>query len=204
MAYTLKIKLNGSAKPPVWRKIKINSHDTFSQLHLAIQSAFGWQNYHLWQFADYTGMPRTVIREPDEEADWDDAFMDDFLPTGRPRPNRLNAASAKLSDYFKEKGDKITYTYDFGDGWDHTAELLATDDDMVLQPTCTGGKGQCPPEDCGGIWGYRQLVEILEDPKHPDHKEMRQWLGLKRGEQWDVNHFSTEEANARMREAAQE
>lgn len=83
MSLTFKIKLDGSAKPPIWRKIKMNSSDTFSKLHLAIQGAFGWQEYHLWQFAD-TGVPRTVVQEPDEELDWDDAFMEDFLPTGRP------------------------------------------------------------------------------------------------------------------------
>jgi Plasmid pRiA4b ORF-3-like protein len=35
----------------------------------------------------------------------------------------------------------------------------------------------CPPEDCGGVWGYEHLREVLADPADEEHEEMLQWLG---------------------------
>lgn len=74
-------------------------------------------------------------------------------------------------------------------------------DEKILAPICTAGKGACPPEDCGGIPGYYNLLEILGDPKHREHKEMKKWLGLGKNDNWDVNAFNIDEINERLSEA---
>src|SRR5262249_58845900 len=76
-------------------------------------------------------------------------------------------------------GDRLRYTYDFGDNWEH--DVLVEDvliaEPEVAYPRCTGGRRAGPPEDCGGIWGYRELLKILGDPAHEEHEERLHWLG---------------------------
>ena len=65
-------------------------------------------------------------------------------------------------------------------------------------PSCVAGKGACPPEDCGGTWGYAELKEILADPSHGGHQDMLEWLGLDAGKDFDPKRFSVSEVNARL------
>ena len=93
--------------------------------------------------------------------------------------------------------DGIRYTYDFGDDWEHKIVLeavLAAEPDRSY-PTCVAGKGACPPEDCGGPWGYADLREVLADPSREEHDEMREWLGLDRTSDFDPAAFSIDAVN---------
>jgi len=65
----------------------------------------------------------------------------------------------------------------------------------IRYPVCLGGKGACPPEDCGGIWEYADILEAVEDPKHPQYYDMLRWVenGL------DPESFNLEEINRRLR-----
>lgn len=73
----------------------------------------------------------------------------------------------------------MVYEYDFGDGWEHQIllEKLLPFDDAQALPICVKGKRACPPEDCGGIFGYADLLRTLADPTDPEHQEMLEWLG---------------------------
>lgn len=165
----LKIKLMGSSKPPIWREVQVPNDFSFHDLNLVILAAMGWGGGHLYQFepkgADfYIGMP-------------DDFGMD-----------TEDARKIKISKLLKAKGDKLVHEYDFGDGWKHSIDVQ-----KVLEPSpgtkyplLLKGKGQCPPDDCGGIWGYYHLVDAINDPKHEEHEDMTEWLGVK---SWDVNDF---------------
>ncbi len=84
-------------------------------------------------------------------------------------------ARCKIAD----AGSKLDYTYDFGDNWRHkiVVEKVLPSDSTTAVPACIDGRGACPPEDCGGTWGYRDLLEILADPRHPEHDERREWIG---------------------------
>lgn len=199
MALIFKIELEGSAKPPIWRILKLDEAHTFLDLHLAIQGAFNWENIHLFQFSPtgWGSMPR--LQENFEgEADWDEAPFAD--PDTWPFGERYDAAKIKLEDFFHTPRQKIIYIYDFGDDWKHSITLVEITDEKLLVPQCMGGKGKAPIDDCGGIWGYYHIVEAINDLKHPEHRDFREWLGLKKGQRWDLNAFDLEDARKRLRE----
>src|SRR5437868_7996699 len=84
-----------------------------------------------------------------------------------------------LSAVLQRVGAKMTYTYDLGDNWEHVIvlekQLLA--EPQTTYPVCTDGQLACPPEDCGGIPGYYNLLDALADPGHPRHEELCDWIG---------------------------
>ena len=94
-------------------------------------------------------------------------------------------------------GTKLTYTYDFGDNWEHviTVEDSTPGAEGATSPRCVGGRRKAPPEDCGGIWAYLELLEILDDPAHAEHGERLDWLGIDRPGQHDPAHFDVDEIN---------
>ena len=156
--YQLKVTLLGT-KPPVWRRVLVPGSTPLDQLHEVIQAAFGWWNYHLYEFE----IARTRYGIPDP--DWD------YGPPTR------NAGRTRL-DRVAEVGESFRYTYDFGDGWEHkvTVEKIVPHTPELTVPACTDGRRACPPEDCGGPWGYQDLLAILADPSHPEHEERVEWV----------------------------
>jgi hypothetical protein len=108
-----------------------------------------------------------------------------------------------LADVLVEPGDRLRYTYDFGDDWDHDIKLekvLPPDAATYAAavPVCLAGKGACPPEDCGGPWGYANLKETLADPSDEEHEEMLEWLGLEDPSGFDPSAFDLASVNARL------
>src|SRR5206468_614076 len=77
------------------------------------------------------------------------------------------------------RGVSFGYTYDFGDNWERTIALENSDIAVEgkFYPACSGGKRNCPPEDCGGAWGYERLLAILADPNHPEYADQIDWIG---------------------------
>lgn len=157
--YQLKVTLLDT-KPSIWRRVLVDGSSTLDHLHEVIQAAFGWWNYHLHEFE--VGRDRYGIPDPDE--DWG----------GPPRDERRTRLDTIVAE-----GSSFRYTYDFGDSWDHrvVVEKVLSTHSAAAVPACIDGRRACPPEDCGGTWGYRELLEILADPAHPDHGERREWLG---------------------------
>ncbi len=173
--YQLKITLDG-IKPPIWRQILISSHIDLEQLHDVIQEAMGWDDDHLHQFVS----GRTGYGLPD----------DDFgIETE-------DEKKYKVSQILKKEKDKLMYEYDFGDSWEHSVvleKILSADAEYKL-PRCIKGKRACPPEDCGGIWGYKELLDIIQDPSHSEYQETIAWLG----EEFDPERFDIDEVNREL------
>lgn len=140
--YEFKIQLRG-IKPKIWRKIMVPKPFNFAELHLAIQAAMGWKNYHLYNFE----MNGEVISNDDEE-DYDRAD--------------LNADDELIADYFIDEGDMADYNYDYGDGWSHKVILtrIYYAADFVKYPICVDGRRACPPE--GEIWSKNIKLTILD------------------------------------------
>jgi hypothetical protein len=159
--------------PPVWRQVVIPAGYTLDRVHGVIQAAMGWQNSHLHMF-------RIADRE------YGPASLHDELET-------LDEKQFRIGDLMKT-GDLAGYEYDFGDGWEHelAVEASAPADAARVYPECTGGKGACPPEDCGGPGGFVDLKELLAGPPSPEREEMRAWAG----EEYDPAHFDLAAANA--------
>ena len=172
VVYQIKVTLKGS-KPPIWRRMQVTSETTLAQLHRILQGVMGWEGYHLYQF-EVSGMeygdPRML-----EEMEGEDA-------------RRVTLETLVRGEKFK-----FLYEYDFGDSWDHEllVEKILPVEARKRYPVCLTGKRACPPEDCGGIWGYASFLEAIQDPQHPEHEEMVDWVG---GE-FDPEAFDLEEVN---------
>jgi hypothetical protein len=162
--YQFKIEL-AEIEPTIWRVIQVPSKYTFWDLHVAIQDSMGWLDYHLHVFR--IQMPHkktyTEIGIPDEEFDNDKILPGWEIP---------------ISDYFTEPGKSAIYDYDFGDSWSHyiLLEGILLKEKGVKYPICIQGERACPVEDCGGVPGYYNMVEILSNSDHPEHLEYIEWL----------------------------
>jgi len=154
----IKVKLRGVSKPPVWRRLLVRADTRLDRLHDAVVAAFGWQDYHMHVFT--SGAEEFGIPDPEL------GFIDERL--------------VSLGQLIGGVGDRLRYTYDFGDDWEHeiVVEELLDADPEIHYPVLVAAKGACPPEDCGGPWGYAELKEVLADPSHERHQEMLDWLGL--------------------------
>lgn len=221
MAYTLKISLDGSSKPIIWRRVKVNNNTTFETLHYIIQTLFGWENAHLYQFhRELKNEPRLFIKtnedmEFDKEMGFvadedDDENFDPNDPMGiylrsRQDINKL-VDKTVLSDVLQKEKDYIYYEYDFGDSWEHKVVLEAIDDETLIYPVCLKGKGKTPPENCGGIWGYQAMLEVLKAGKpKADFKNYKNWLEECGYElPWDENEFDIEYINDELIADAQD
>ena len=155
--------------PPVWRRLVVPETATLRQLDKVLQAAMGWQGTHLSMF-ELAGRSYGDVED-----------MDDL---GDPR----NVTVGSIPD-----GMVFRYDYDFGDGWEHDVRVEAHR--TVEAPTCLDGARACPPEDTGGPHGYARLLEVLADPRHPEHRDALQWLGRP----LDPARFDPDAATERMR-----
>ncbi len=108
-----------------------------------------------------------------------------------------SAARPVLTDFLAEPGDRIRYAYDFGDFLEHdiVLEKMLEPDPGVRLPACVAGKGACPPEDCGGVWGYADLRDTLANPASEEHDAMLEWLGLDGADDFDPAAFALTRPN---------
>lgn len=170
--YQIKVSLRG-AKPPIWRRLEVPADISLADLSRVIQVSFGWHGGHLHVFETPFG---------------------EFGATDADLGHRSDA-TVTLEQVAGDVKDKVRYTYDFGDDWDH--DILV---EKVLDPAgrtpglrCTGGRRASPPEDCGGIGGYEELIDILGDPDNARHQEMLDWLGLDDAGEFDPALFDARE-----------
>jgi hypothetical protein len=154
----LKVTLD-DVKPAVLRRIEVPFDIRLDRLHLTIQAAMGWTNSHLYE-----------IRARD--VGWS-------IPDRGWGDGPLDARKAHLDDVLEDVGTKtLKYLYDFGDGWEHTIKIerLTDPEPGGVYPRLIDASARCPPEDCGGPWGYAELLKAIADPKHERHAELTEWL----------------------------
>ncbi len=156
--YQLKVTLRG-IRPPIWRRIQVSGETTLGELHDVLQIVMGWENYHLHAFT----ANGTQYGSPDPEWELDMEDEDDVTVA-----QVLSAPPAKIS-----------YEYDFGDSWEHVVALekIIPPDLDTHYPYCLKGKRACPPEDCGGPWGYESLLRAMADPRDSEHDTLLEWVG---------------------------
>jgi hypothetical protein len=172
--FQLKITL-GEIEPEIWRRVVVPSSLTLAELHAVIQGAIGWQDSHLHMYE--IGGRRYEIPGPDGSSTVDEC-----------RDER----AYRLEDLLT-KGMEFVYVYDFGDDWGHwiDVEELREADHRETRPKCTAGNRACPPEDCGGPYGYPEFLDALADPSHPEHTDIKEWAG-----EFEPEAFSTAQSNS--------
>jgi hypothetical protein len=154
--------------------VAVPENISLARLHLVLQVVMGWTNFHLYQFV----VGDAIFGEPDpDETD----------------PLVRRASAKRLSALAKADVITFTYEYDFGDSWEHeiTIEEVLTVDEGAACPVCLAGARACPPEDCGGIEQFEELLETLQDPAHEDHERMWTWVG----EDFDPERFDRSAVN---------
>lgn len=175
----LKVTLVGS-QPSVWRSIAVVDQSMFFDLHIVIQDAFGWTDSHLHQFFTANPFKRNSLYEqigfPMEGDDED----------------KLDERNIALSKYLHAPGNQMWYEYDFGDSWMHeiSLEKILQPEHNATYPQILSGAGAIPPEDCGGIGGYAHLLDVLAHTKNPEHKNMLEWLGIDKPEEFHTENFN--------------
>lgn len=158
--YTLEMTLWESA-PRIWRRLLVPADTTLHRLHALLQATMLWEDYHLYEFE--AGGKRYGSDEPE--------FRDEE-PV-------LDARRTRLADVASVDGATFTYVYDFGDNWRH--DLVVTSimplDERRTYPLCVAGARAGPPEDCGGIDAYHDLLALLKRRRGDEYDEMLTWLG---------------------------
>jgi len=160
--FQLQISLKGF-KPKIWRRFLVPSDMLLSDLHKVIQLTMGWTNSHLHQFKK----GKTFYSMKNEN--------DPFPYLGSSKDYK----KIRINNLLINEKDTIEYEYDFGDGWEHkiVLEKILPYNKETKLPICLAGKMNCPPEDCGGIYGYMDILEILKNPKHEEYENFIEWLG---------------------------
>ena len=160
--YQFKVELL-DIEPLIWRQIEVPEGYSFWDLHVAIQDAMGWFDYHLHEFA-LEGRDGELLRigMPDE-------YEEDIIVD----------SECYIADYFQGVGASALYSYDFGDDWRHKVILEGINTRKVgaKYPRCLSGERACPPEDCGGSIGYYDLLKKLKfSPRSDEYKDITSWL----------------------------
>ncbi len=156
MAIELRIEVL-NIEPLIWRKVLVAPDITLDALHLVIQGAMGWQDCHLHMF---------II----DDTKYEPQFEDDF----ESEEETQDEAKFKLSSLVKTNSE-FEYFYDFGDNWHHRIIVSGISDKKIEASHCVGGERACPPEDCGGPYGYPDFLDALSDKNHPEHEQYSQW-----------------------------
>jgi hypothetical protein len=172
--YQLKISLMDS-NPEIWRRVLVSGNTTLGKLHRIIQHVMDWTDSHLHEFI----VKDVSYADPDPEMEMDRSKNE----------NRI-----RLYEIAPVAKSSFVYVYDFGDGWEHkikVEKIMDHHERFSGRPVCLEGESACPPEDCGGIYGYYDMLEIIKNPKHPEYNDTMEWLG---GE-FDPNVFDLDETN---------
>ena len=176
-AYQLKISLLYCA-PLIWRRIQVPGSMTLSRFHDVIQLCMGWTDTHLHQFM----IGRNLYGPTDLDDDWSEV-------------KSLDESAFRLCDLEAEMRKRCIYEYDLGDGWQHEIEIekvISPAEKSSEYPVLLAGVRACPPEDIGGVPGYENFLEVMNDPQSEDYAEMLRWYG---SETFDPDFFEMAEIN---------
>lgn len=175
-AWQLYVELE-DVRPKVWRRLLVPLTIELPRLHVMLLWGMGWDGGHVHEFI--FGRDHYGATEPGRE------FPDDLMPE----------EDVTLTEALGTR-KTFEYLYDFGDSWWHKikVEQIVKLDSPIEYAQCVGGENACPPEDVGGSLGYEEFLEALVDPEHPEHVEMKEWIGRP----FDPRAFDIDEVNARL------
>jgi len=181
LIYHMRITLR-ETHPAIWREFAISGNCGLLMLHKVIQTVMGWWDSHLHAFRIGSNSYAPEYVDPD-------CLSDD--------PRKVFIENHFRIRSLLKKGDRFVYEYDFGDGWTHDVEVLRVEPphEGVQHPICLHGERRCPPEDVGGVYGYEEFLQTINDPEEEEHESMLEWVG---GE-FDPGEFNREVINDQLR-----
>ncbi|MCC7527992.1 MAG: plasmid pRiA4b ORF-3 family protein [Candidatus Melainabacteria bacterium] len=173
---SLKVMLRG-VEPLIWRRLEVPATITLNRLHMVFQDALGWTNSHLHTFL----IGDTEYGYEDEDGELD----------------TVDEKGIKLVKVLKHNTPGFWYLYDLGDHWlyDVHVEGWCPPREGKQYPICLDGARKCPPEDCGGVHGYKRMLSVLADRKDPEREEFLTWLGGK----YDPEEFDILAINRKLK-----
>jgi len=183
-AYQFKITIKDT-HPPIWRRVIVPAGLSFNQLTLVLNTVMGWYGYHLSSYT-FQNLALEFEDDPEEEFGiWSDNEI-------------LDAAEYTINE-FVEDVKSFTYVYDFGDYWSHQVQVEKVLYDYENNyPQVIKFKGNTPLEDCGGVWGYESLIDILNNPDDPEYKDMLEWSGGRPDRDYDIELINGELAKMKL------
>ena len=171
--YHIRIKLN-NAPVSIWRELVVPSNITLELLAFVLLDAMGWKHEHLYQFIGKNNVCYVNSREMKEQANSFMAFMS--------RVEYKSSEKTSLEMVLQPKGERMKFEYDYGDSWTHDLWVKASRDYAPgMEPVIKllKAQGQCPPEDCGGVWGYASLLELNKKKrKTAEDKDRLEWYDI--------------------------
>lgn len=206
----IKLKITLENMPlSVFRVVLVPDIITMEELHVIIQVAMGWEFAHLFQFCDKKQNPTIIVSDEGEDDEpMDDMFGEMLLGLGVKhhfQKEKLPENVLLKEEFMLQRERKpFYYWYDFGDDWWHkiTFQKPSKKDLAAFNgmPVCVDAFGACPPEDCGGPWGYSDLLDALTNKKHGGYEEAREWMGLSKRDKFDPDYADIDQINARMQD----
>jgi len=181
----IKIELKDS-EPLVWRILEVPSNICLERFSEVVEVAMGWDGYHLHRFIKGD----TYYLPPKDRTG--DCFFEGAL-------KQFDSGMLSLGELLSRKGSKIKYEYDFGDSWIHEIILESCQSykkEEIPVIALLDGENACPPEDCNGIWGYREMLKALEKPRSKAAREYKEWLGYN----FDPTEFDLDETRGLLAE----
>ena len=189
----LRVQIRDIKKPPLWREVRIPADLNFEQLHDVIQTLFGWENAHMWQFEQSPYSHGYVIGMPKKDIGLDDSPTDIAYET-------------PVTKVLKKAKDKMVYIYDFGDDWVHDISVKEVLDEKTDHPVCLKWKSENPIEDIGGVWGLEEFREMADPAAKHTKKEVKEFLN----DHWfdsmedfmefmDRHHFDLDKVNEKLK-----
>jgi hypothetical protein len=176
--YQLRVLLVES-EPEIWRRVLVSGNTTLAKLHRIMQTVMGWTDSHLHEFV----VKGVSYADPDPDMEMDESE---------------DETRVHLYEVAPRSRSTFRYMYDFGDGWEHkiTVEKIMDQDERYSgHPVCVEGHLSGPPEDSGGVCGYSGMLDIMRDPKHPEHESTVEWLG----DDFDPEEFDLAEINKMLK-----
>jgi hypothetical protein len=192
--YEIKIELI-DIKPKIWRKMVAPRGLTFAEFQIMLNLGMGWHNDHLYEF-EFPKLKTWVTNNEEAMGEYDPDFFEEMRKRGFPMDEKkfMSAYETKIDD-FLSVGSKFWYAYDLGDYWEHNIRVIKVVEDYDLDcATVTGYSGNCPPEDCGGAYGYENFLSIIGDPQNREYKRITKWAKERGYKDYDMA-----EANERLK-----
>lgn len=170
-------------KPLIWRRILVPADVSAYEFHHILQHTMGWCNRHLFEF-HYSFFQLSLVDE-----------MGETIPVGK---GKSDMEKVTLGEMAGQVRNSFIYLYDIGDNWEHRVTVEEFSDQKLDHAICLEGERACPPEDCGGVPGYYEMLKMLKNKFHKDHLMWTKWL-KEYDPNWEKNRFDIDEVNENLK-----